>query len=139
MEKTRKKLWKGQPPGPENIDDVYGGPGFFAEVAKERKSRREVRIASKESIPRDEREIPTPQVSEITEEESVFRKPAATQAQYIERAEEGMADEDFDGDNVEYEVGKLAADVRSWEGLEVIGHQGEWQEMPATKADQYTP
>lgn len=93
-----------------------------------------------------------PKASEITEEESVFKQPAATQAEFIERlsdftpgavrrserAAEATRAQEVRADVEEDDV-PLAQEVTTWKGLEAIGHQGEWQMMPPAEIDEYKP
>lgn len=125
-EKLRKALWKGKPPGPENIDDVYGGPGFFATVAKERKERSteqraDNNVQAENNQLKQRPEQQTKQIRATTKEKS--------------RPKEEIEEVDEDKDQIILN----ATTVRTWDGLKAIGHLGDWREMPVKAVDSYVP
>lgn len=147
-ERVRRKLWKGKPPGPENVDELYGGPGVLETMYKERKERR----AKKASGPSTEpsRDAPTgPRVStkvagqdeqsDIREQESGDRvlatpkRAPAVQSQLMPVEDSTILNrEETALDKPEFRQ------ATSWEGLPVIGHTGDsWKEAPVKAIDEY--
>ena len=150
-ERTRKKLWKGKPPGPANIDDVYGGPGFFKtlkqdrQAAKQRKARGDTNEAASRShqLEKEQEDIESLKSSiKAKQEESaqlddapVGPRPGRVRRNWQVQRENVGSHQTLDVEEGEAEDSR----VRTWEGLEVIGHQGDWRVVPARKRDNYTP
>ncbi|KAK5075334.1 hypothetical protein LTS08_001600 [Lithohypha guttulata] len=147
-EKIRSKLWQGKPPGPENIDDVYGGPGFFATMAKERKEKKQraarqarQQAGLEEAKPEldSQRKHEVERKSEQLSAEAQQRVVRAEQETEVEalsasspaRPSQVIEDQD-EGETVE----------RTW--LPVVGYKGDWRELrdmnlPMNRADEYNP
>lgn len=135
-ERVRRKLWKGKPPGPENVDDLYGGPGVLETMYKERKERR--------ARGRQTQSVPTSQPEDApTDEPRVLKKVTPGR-----RTDENM-DMGPDGNAhtlqkpTEIESGPPTRPdyipATSWEGLPLVGSTGHWRENPAKAIDEYTP
>ncbi|KAK5082238.1 hypothetical protein LTR05_007382 [Lithohypha guttulata] len=147
-EKIRSKLWQGKPPGPENIDDVYGGPGFFATMAKERKEKKQraARQARQQAgLEEAEPELDSQRKHEVERESEQL---SAEAQQRVVRAEQGtdvetlsassparpsqVIEDQDEGESVE----------RTW--LPVVGYKGDWRELrdmnlPMNRSDEYNP
>lgn len=150
LEKTRKKLWQGKPPGPENLDDLYGGPGFFATAAKERRERRAREqqqrkgLGAVDGASHGESPALSARSSAIEEGESVVSQkstedvPRHTSARVSNPrpAEQHIEPEVWEEEGIV----TLAKDLKSWEGLETIGYQDhEWELKPVNPIDDYIP
>lgn len=131
-ERLREKLWKGTPPGPKNIDDVYGGPGFFKTLKTERQERQRKR----QELEAVDQELAT---LEAEERQAVAR---ASRQQELDVAEDISLLDNFDQRGVtavmpsREEAGR---GIETWADLEMIGHQGNWEDMPVTAKDSYEP
>ena len=217
-EVLRRKLWKGTPPGPENIDDVYGGPGVFANMARERQKRREREAQSEDpaDTPGERRSkyrtMDSARNERLTDEESIFspgsgqsseqesvpeQRPSSTmrtspesaaaidetgmkrripgtkstenasltrtaaeilnmqdseRASKFEAEKQRKVNEKARNMGMDQIQGQQAAkteetettstaldDIRDWDNLPIIGHNGNWREMPINPADSYKP
>ncbi|KAK5956986.1 hypothetical protein OHC33_001355 [Knufia fluminis] len=127
-EKVRRKLWKGKPPGPENVDDLYG-KGFIDTMREERQKKN---LANQKrelaDVDRDLREAEADLaaerkkkgVVEVEEEEEV-------NASWVPLGTEAVAnDSEYKG-------------ARTWDGLEAVGYKGDWRELRPSDKDEYKP
>ena len=127
LEKVRKKLWKGEAPGPKDIDEVYGGKGAIAEMREERKAKgRGEKIAS------------------VVEDQPLEHQPEAIDGELSTQRDEDImvipSLQDYEGHRaIMPGHDSDAAPIENWDDLEVIGHRGDWEEMPVSEADEYTP
>lgn len=110
-------MWKGKPPGPENVDDLYG-KGFIDTIKEERQKT----AAKKRELAEIDREL------EEAEIEAAGEEPERNANAVSIEADDPAAD---------YHAGYERA--RTWDGLEAVGHKGDWREMTAKKQDEYTP
>lgn len=145
-ERVRRKLWKGKPPGPENVDDLYGGPGAIETMFKERRERRARTRARTQTRTADEpaesqASVEVPQsVAQTTEskpqqeqETTVLEQPGRIVA---------IPDPDQNAseiEGVEEEEDPNYKPALTWDGLSAIGHKGHWKEMPIKAVDEYKP
>jgi len=116
-ERVRRKLWKGPPPGPENVDELYG-KGFIDTIRDEKKKT----AAKRRELAEIDREL------EEAELEAATEQPERT-PNVVSMAPSSSAA----GDSEDYKGAK------TWDGLEAIGHKGDWREMTPKKHDEYTP
>lgn len=132
-EKVRRKLWKGKPPGPENVDDLYGGPGVLETMYKERRERRARRKPSPSpahvhsdapagsQAPTTASRMAQTNVREQKTEEGILAPPKKAKVAMEEAVQE----------KPDYKP------ATSWEGLTVIGSSGHWKEEPVLAIDEY--
>lgn len=138
LERIRSKLWKGKPPGPENIDDVYGGPGVLQTKLQERKKRRsretEINVTPqpKSQLPLEAEAKPSPEA--VNE---VLLEKRAERAQLLE--EDAALNERLKVRKKTILAPPSEWKGRTWHGLVVVGHEGDWREMEPKPADDYSP
>lgn len=144
-ERVRRKLWKGKPPGPENVDDLYGGPGALETMYKERQQRKAQAKASEQSadqpttVPEEStsstqsmQQTKSPQMQKSASKKTGLAPAKRTepkQSSAVTRQDGRRLKEDEDGDDFR--------EATSWEGLPVIGSTGHWKEEPAYLRDEY--
>ena len=119
----RKKIWgTDNPPG---LDDPYG-PGF----AERRQARLEEQAEAKrrQNLTADERTAED--VAETAAEEHV-----QTNTTYLDVGD-SLPNEPFEDDP---EVAAEYKPADTWDGLEHIGHKGDWKDMAPKPGDHYDP
>lgn len=136
LERIRSKLWKGKPPGPENIDEVYGGPGHIQTLIKARRSRRARQPDSSQQL--------EPQVSAETEAKpspeavlETFQEERENRAQLKEK--NASIDRKLEALDEELIAQPSTWEGRTWHGLRAVGHQGNWRKMLRKPADRFQP
>lgn len=146
-QRIREKLWQGQPPGPENVDDVYGGPGFFKTLKTERQERarkdKEQKAVEAEIAERDlqvEAEPQPPKTRDATRTRGRRTNVQSQDAivhvktrQSTNQSVSGEMTQQASATNIEYK------EARTWDGLEFVGTDGNWRDIPAKQADDYEP
>lgn len=150
-ERVRRKLWKGKPPGPENVDDLYGGPGALETMYRERKERR-ARARASQTPTKTFTPAPAPAESqdpmEAAQEDTSAHEPervlarakaaratesesTATEDEHILAGEKTLATRET------AQAGSTYKEATTWDGLFAIGHKGHWKEMPVNAKDEY--
>lgn len=135
-EKLRRKIWgTDNPPG---LKDPYGGPSFLERRLAQRKQRRgEVEEATE--VPPEPTDVgstrfPTPQSEE-------------TQSPTTSRSRRGRSYNPHGFESATpapvrpptYLGPRPYRKAETWEGLEWLGHRGEYQFQDPKEADEYTP
>lgn len=156
-ERVRRKLWKGKPPGPENVDELYGGPGALETMFKERRERRaRTKYADDPPEPQALAEQPTEPLPEQEDVRRELRQPGSARpvredsataratplpprAELQPAESQRQAKPEF-GDVLSVsESDPEYKQATTWDGLKIIGHKGHWKEMPVRAEDEYRP
>lgn len=126
-ERVRRKLWKGKPPGPENVDDLYGGPGALETMYRERKERR-TKGKSHENLQRSQ-PVKDSGAGDVQATNSKQRPQPKTVA-------DGVANEATRPSKDRKDIPQYKP-ATTWDGLTFLGHKGHWKEMPVREEDEY--